>query len=112
MCVRSPRKADGVELARRKTDDLEELAHLVLGDQAVSHGAVGQAGGGHPGVEPAVQQEVRLAGVAQHGLASVLRRERDAGEVDVGRDVLETHGHQRVGVGAVALVAHQRAANA
>jgi tRNA nucleotidyltransferase (CCA-adding enzyme) len=62
------------------------------------------------GRQAAVQQEARLRGVAQHVQAGVLRGQRDAGEVDVGGDVLGAHIGQRVAVGAVGAVAHQRAA--
>jgi hypothetical protein len=50
-----------------------------------------------------------LAGVAQHRQAGVLRGQGDAGEVDVGGDVLLAHVRQRVVVHAVRAVAGQRA---
>ena len=58
---------------------------------------------------------MRLGGVAQHGEAGltvghvVLRGQGDAGEVHMGGDVLGAHGHQRVAVGLVGLVAHHGA---
>ena len=62
--------------------------------------------------QAAVEQEARLRGVAQHVEPGVLRRQRNAAEVDMCRDVLGSHVHQRVGIGAVRAVAHQRTAAA
>ena len=62
--------------------------------------------------QPAIHQEASLRGVAEHVHPGVLRRQRDAGEIHVRRDVLQPHVGQRVGVGTMRAVAHQRAAAA
>ena len=44
-------------LASRKADHLEELAHLVLVDQAGGHRPLGQGGGFHIGTMPALRRK-------------------------------------------------------
>ena len=87
----------------------EQLAHFVLQHQLASQRPLGQGEGiGFCG-EPAVQQKVPLAGVAQDVKARVLRGDGAAGEIDVGGDVFAAHVGQRVAVHFVALVADQGA---
>ena len=62
--------------------------------------------------DAAVDQEARLRGVAEDLEAGLLRGQRDAGEVDVRGDVLRADVDERLGVGAVRAMAHQRAARA
>ena len=94
-----------------EADDLEQLAHLVLGDQLLGCGAA-RAGRASPSTveQAAVHQEARLRGVAQHVEPGVLAGQRDGAEVDMRGDVLVADVDQRVGVGQVGAVAHQRAA--
>mmetsp|Transcript_16269 Transcript_16269/g.45542 ORF Transcript_16269/g.45542 Transcript_16269/m.45542 type:complete len:419 (-) Transcript_16269:406-1662(-) len=82
----------------------------MLGQQPVGHRTLGERGAGQQVGDAAIEQEVGLRGVAQHQQAGLLAGQCNAGEVDMRRDVLVAHGHQRVGIGQVALVAHQRAA--
>ena len=62
--------------------------------------------------QAAVQQEARLAGVAEQLQAGIARGARDAAELDVGGDVRQPRLPQRVVVRAVRAVATQRAADA
>ena len=59
--------------------------------------------------QAAIHQKARLRAVAQHTHVGLLRRQCNAGEIDMGRDVLQADIGQRIGVGLVRAVAHHRA---
>ena len=71
-----------------------------------------QRGGLHQIHQTAIDQEMRLVGVAQHLQSGGLGCQRYPGEIDMGRDVLVAQGVQRVTACQVALVADQRAHSA
>ena len=98
--------------ALRERHHLEELAHLVLVDELHGVGALADVDARHQLAEAAVEEEARLRGVAGDVEPGVLPGERERGEVEVRRDVLGADVDQRVGVGAVGAVAHERAARA
>ena len=92
-------------------------------DELLCHRAFLQGGCLQHGQQAAVQQEPRLCGVAQHtevvggcappgwrrGVSGLLRGQRQPGEVDMCRNVLEPHVHQRISVHTMRLMAHHRA---
>ena len=59
--------------------------------------------------DAAIEQKVRLIGVAQHLQTGVLRGQRNAGEIHVRGDVLQAHIDQRIEIHLVRAMAHQRA---
>src|SRR6476469_542017 len=84
MAPIADRKTDRIERTTfRQAQDLEELAHLVLGEQLLRGGKRGDAGAVQQFENAAVHQEAGLRGVADHLETGILRRERDAGEVDM-----------------------------
>ena len=91
--------------ALAQSDDLEQLTHFMLHHQLGRHGARLEVGGVQLGRQPAVDEEIGLIGVAQHIKARILCSHRCAGEVDVGRNVLEPHQHQRIAVDLVLVMA-------
>ena len=105
-------KAQRGPLAGGQAQHLEQLAHLMLGQQLHSGGALGQAGLLHQRGQAAIDEEMRLRGIAQHVQPRILRGQCGGGEVDMSGDVLLAHGAERVAVHAVRAVAGQRAAAA
>ena len=81
----------------------------MLIDQLLHHRPLCNAGVFHTIEQPAVQQKPTLPGVADHLQTGFLPSQRDAGEVDVGGDVLVAHICQRVRVSQMPPVAHHRA---
>ena len=81
----------------------------MLVDELLQHHPLGQGRIGHALKEAAIDEKVRLAGVAQHLPARILTGQRNAREIDVRGDVFLAHLHQRIGVCLVRLVAHHRA---
>ena len=61
------------------------------------------------GHHAAIHQKPRLTGVAQDVQTDSLRGQRNAGEIDVCRDVFVAHHRQRIAVGLVLVMTHQRA---
>ena len=84
----------------------------MLGQQLHGGGALGQAGLFHQRGQAAIDEEMRLRGIAQHVQPRILRGQCGGGEVDMSGDVLLAHGAERVAVHAVRAVAGQRAAAA
>ncbi|MPM67959.1 hypothetical protein SDC9_114884 [bioreactor metagenome] len=79
----------------------------MLHDQLGGHGAGLDAGSIKPGRKSAVDEKVRLVGIAQHVEARILGRHGRAREIDVCRDVLEADQHQRIVVHLMLVMADQ-----
>src|ERR1019366_5729587 len=82
-------KSHGREVeALRKVDHLEQLAHLVLVEELLRIGTLLKGRACEKLADAAVEKKARLRGVAGDVHAGILAGERDAGEIDVGGDVL------------------------
>ena len=83
---------------------LEEFTHLVFVEQLLRIGHRGDVGAFQQLQQPAVHQETRLAGVADHVQPGLLPGQCDAGEIDMRGDVLGADIGQRVRVGQMPAV--------
>src|SRR6266545_8071686 len=93
---------------------LEELPHLrrahqpvrLIGEREEPGAVLGRSPRHHVG-DAAVDEELRLAGIAEQLQPARARRRRDRAEIDVAGDVLEPRKEEGVGVRMMAVVAHE-----
>src|SRR3954466_11192258 len=108
VAVREAQRLERASLRAR--EDLEQLAHLVLQQQLLRMRRRGDAGTAQQVEDAAVHEETSLRRVADHVEAGVLRRERELREVDMRGDVLRSDAFERIRIGPVGAVAHERSA--
>src|SRR6266571_359427 len=94
---------------------LEEFSHLRRAHQPVRLIGERQEPGPVLGRRPrhhlrdaAVDEELRLAGIAEQFQSARARRRRDRAEIDVAGDVLEPRKEEGIGVRMMAVMAHER----
>src|SRR6266498_5729578 len=94
---------------------LEEFSHLRRAHQPVRLIGERQEPGPVLGRRPrhhlrdaAVDEELRLAGIAEQLQSARARRRRDRAEIDVAGDVLEPRKEEGIGVRVMAVMAHER----
>src|SRR5262245_45297519 len=100
-------------------EHFEQLSHLrrrkqllrLRRDRRVDQRILDVRLGEHLG-DSAVAEKLRLRGVAQYLGAGLARRGGEGAEVDMRGDVLVARPRERVGMGAMAVMAHQRAGRA
>src|SRR5712671_3617006 len=95
-------------------DDFEQLPHLrrahqpvrLVGEGKELRAVLRRRARHHLG-DPAVDEELRLTGVARDFQAALARGAGYRAEIDVAGDVLQSREEERIGVRVVAVMAHQ-----
>src|SRR6266568_4903696 len=105
----------GLREASPESDHLEELPHFRRAHQAVrlvGEGeelrAVLRRRARHHLGDAAIDEELRLAGVAGDFQPALARGPGNGAEIDVAGDVLQAREEKRIGVRVVAVMAHER----
>src|SRR3989442_3089038 len=105
----------GLRESPRERDHLEELPHFRRAHQAVrlvgqrkELRAVLRRRARHQLGNAAIDEEVRLTGVAGDFQPALARGPGNRAEIDVAGDVLQSREEERIGVRVVAVMAHER----